>query len=130
MSTLLKNIARYLTTGFLLLAVSGFTLAIHHEHSLGTSASQHEHHGPQGVVLSATPRSYHEVHLVRFLSGDSFNGSEKSHLKASLVKLFTVQLNPVEIPSDPHSASAARTDIRETGPPSVDACVLFCSFLI
>ncbi|MBI1805198.1 MAG: hypothetical protein HY033_13775 [Ignavibacteriae bacterium] len=130
MSRLLKNIARCSVTGFLLLAVSGLTIAVHHEHSIGSTAAQHEHSQPNGVVLKTTPQTYHELHLIKLLSGDSFNGSQKIDFKTSLVKLFAVQLDSPEFSSVHHSTSLASTDIKETGPPSVDKCVLFCSFLI
>src|SRR5713226_7428779 len=102
MSRLLKNIARCSVTGFLLLAVSGFTIAVHHEHSMGNTDAQHEHGQPDGVVLKTTPHTYHEVHIVKLLSGDSFNGSQKIDLKTSLAKLFTVRLDSPEFSAAHH----------------------------
>src|SRR6266853_1781736 len=125
MSRLLKHFATCLVTGFLLLAVSGLTIAVHHEHAMGNTAAQHELSQPNGIVLKTTPRTYHEVHIVKLLSGDSFNGSQKIDLKTSFAKLFTVQLDSPEFSAAHLSSSLANIDIKETGPPSVDRCVLF-----
>lgn len=130
MRKFLKNIARYLVTGFLLIAVSGFTITIHHEHSIGNSAARNENVQRDGLVLKTTPQTYHEVHIVKLLSGDRFNGSQKIVLKISPLKLFTVQLESPQFSSDYHFTSVSTTDIKGTGPPSVDKCVLFCSFLL
>ncbi|GEM_PF-4775185 len=130
MLAFIKNIVRWSATGFLLIAISGLTIAIHHEHAIGDASTKHEHSQPDGLVLKTTPQTYHEVHIVRLLSGDCFNGSQKIDLKTSLVKLFAVQLESPEFSSAHHSTSLANIDVRETGPPSVDKCVLFCSFLI
>ena len=130
MSRVLKNIAKRSLTGFLLLALSGLTIAVHHEHAIGNITAEHEHGQPDGLVVKTSPQTYHEVHFVRLLSGDSFSGSQKLEFKKSLINLFAVHLHSSEFPSFYHSTSLVNIDIKETGPPSVDKCVLFCSFLI
>lgn len=130
MPKFIRNIARCTVVGFLLLAISGLTIAIHHEHPIGDILAEHGHSQHDGLVVKATPSTYHEVHFVKLLSGDSFNGSQKIEFKTSLVKLFAVHLDPLELSPVHHSTSLASIDIKETGPPSVDKCVLFCSFLI
>ena len=130
MPGLLKNIIRYLVTGFLLFAISGLTITVHHEHSIGNTGAQHEHRQPGGLVFKTTPKTYHEGHLIKLLSGDSFSGSQKLECKNSPIKLLTLQLDLRERSSKHHSTSLANIDIRDTGPPSRDRCVLFCSFLV
>src|SRR5206468_3540413 len=98
--------------------------------SIGDTAAQHEHSQPKGVVLKTTPHTYHEVHFIKLLSGDSFNGSQKIDFKNSFAKLFAVHLDSPEFASAHHTSTLANIDIKETGPPSADKCVLFCSFLI
>ena len=130
MPRILKNAARCMVVGFLLIAISGLTIAIHHEHPIGDILTAHEHSQFDGLVVKTTPSTYHEVHFVKLLSGDSFNGSQKIECNTSLVKLFTVHLDPLELSPVYHSASSANIDIKETGPPSVDRNILNCSFLI
>ncbi len=131
MSRYLKNIFRCSVTGFLLLALSGFTVAVHHEHSMGNASIEHKHNQPDGLVLKPTPQTYHEVHIVKLLSGDYFNGSQKLEIKDPPKMFFVLQLDSPDLFSvHPHLTSLPNIDIKETGPPSVDKCVLFCSFLI
>jgi hypothetical protein len=130
MSRFLHHIARCSVTGFLLLAISGLTIAVHHEHHIGNSAAHRDHGQPDGVVLNTSASTYHEMHIVKFLSGDSFNGSHKIIVNSALVKLFIVQPESPQFSSVHPSTPLTSTDIKETGPPSVDRCVLLCSFLI
>jgi hypothetical protein len=130
MSEFLKNIGRFAVVGFLLFSVSGFTIAIHHEHVIGNNLAEHVHNHDGGPVVNPTPSTFHEIHFVKLLSGDSFNGSTKIELKTSLVELFTIHLDRGEYSPIHPSISLASTDVKETGSPSVDRCVLFCSFLI
>lgn len=130
MAKFLKNIARYLGTGFLLFALSGFTVVVHHEHSMGNVLAEHEHGQSDGIVLKTTPQTYHEVHIVKLVSGDCFNGSQRLEFKDFPIKLSALQLDSLEFSSVHHLAPLANIDIKETGPPSVDQCILFCSFLI
>ena len=126
----LNHIARYTVVGFLLLAVSGLTIAIHHEHLIEGLFTENGHSQPNGLVVKTTPSTYNEVHFVKLLSGDSFHGSQKVEFKTFLVKIFAVHLDHLELSPAYHSSSLANINIKETGPPSVDKCVLFCSFLI
>ena len=126
----LKNITRCTIVGFLLVAISGLTVAIHHEHTIGDLLDEHGQSQHDGLIVKTTPSTYHEVHFVRLLSGDSFNGSQKIEFKTSLVKFFAVHLDQLELSPAYHSSSLRNINIKETGPPPVDKCVLFCSFLI
>ena len=126
----LKNIARCAVVGFLLLAISGLTIAIHHEHPIRNLLAEHGQSQHDGLVVKTTPSTYHEVHFVKLLSGDSFNGSQKIAFKTFQVKLFAVHLDPLKLSPVHHSPSLAIINIRETGPPWVDKCVLLCRFLI
>jgi hypothetical protein len=126
----LKNIARCTVVGFLLLAISGLTIAIHHEHLVVGMLTEHGHEHHDGIAVRNTPSTYHEIHFVKLLSGDSFSGSQKIEYKNSPTKLFVVYSNLFELPKIQHSTSFAPIDIKETSPPSRDKCVLFCSFLI
>lgn len=130
MSTFLKNIARAAVVGFLLLAISGLTIAIHHEHRIGDMVPDHGRRQHDEIVVKTTPSTYHEIHFVKLLSGDSFNNLQKIEFRTSLVKLFAVHGDLLVLSPIHHSTSLANIDRRETGPPSVDTCVLFCSFLI
>ena len=126
----LAHIIRFSITGFLLVALSGFTVVVHHEHSIGDASANREHDPTDGLVVKTKPQTYHEVHIVKLLSGDSFSGSQTIDLNTSVVKFFELHLDSPHFPPYPHSTSLTHTEIRETGPPSVDRCILFCSFLI
>jgi hypothetical protein len=130
MSRVIKNIARCTVVGFLLLAISGLTIAIHHEHPIVGMLSEHGHEQHDGLVVKNTPPTYHEIHFLKLLSGDSFNGTQKIELKSSLTKLFAVHIEVLELHPIGYSTFLLNTDISGTGPPSVDRCVLNCSFLI
>ena len=130
MSRILKNIARCTVVVFLLLAISGLAITIHHEHSIGDVLAEHGHSHSDGSAVKTAPSTYHEDHFVKLLSGDSFNGSQKIEFKTSLVKLFAVYLDPLELSPVRYSASLANIDIKETGPPSGDRYILNCSLLI
>ena len=130
MSISLKNIVKWSVTGFLLIAISGLTIAIHHEHALGNDLAEREHGPSDGLVVKTTPHTYHEVHILKLFSGDSFNGCPKMEFKQCLTKLFVGQLEPSALSSIHQSTTIAGIDIKETGPPSRDKCVLFCRFLI
>ena len=127
-----KNIVRCGIVGFLLLAVSGFTVAVHHVHNIAATNTVNDsgHARYNGLIVKSTPSSYDEVHVLSFLSGDSFTGSPKTELKTSLVKLFTESLNFPELPIVQRSPSLATTAKKDIHPPSVDTCALLCSFLI
>ena len=119
-----------MVVGFLLLAISGLTITIHHEHPIGDILAKHGHSHSDEPAAKTTPSTYHEVHFVKLLSGDSFNSSQKTEIKTSLVKLFAVHPAPLELSLVYHLTSSANIDIKETGPPSVDRYILNCSFLI
>lgn len=127
-----KNIARCVIVGFLLLAVSGLTVAIHHVHNIAdaNAVNGSGHSRYDGIVIKSTPSTYHEVHVLTFLSGDSFTGSSKIDIKTSLVKLFTESLNFPELLRVQHTTSLATTEKKDGSPLSVDKCALLCSFLI
>ena len=119
-----------MVVGFLLLATSGLTITIHHEHPIEDILIKHGHSHSEESAAKTTSSTYQEIHFVKLLSGDSFNGSQKIELKTSLVKLFAVHLVPLELSLVFHAASLTNIDIKETSPPSVDRYTLNCSFLI
>lgn len=129
----LKNIVKYLVTGFLLIAVSGFTFVIHHEHSIETSVKKHTEHSHNEKAdghYKNNPSTYHEVHFVKFSSGDQFNIAPTTDLRSSLLTLFVIQPELFDsFTNFPSSTLVTATD-WEYHPPSEDKCVLFCSFLI
>ena len=129
----LKNIARCTVVGFLLLSVSGLTIAVEHEHAIEKSPdllAVHPNSNPEGTGIESTPLTYHETHFLKLLSGDSFDGSQKMESKTSPVKFFAVHLVFLELSPVYHSISLANIDIKETGPPSGDRYILNCSLLI
>lgn len=130
MHRIIKNIAHCVVVGFLLIAISGVSISIHHEHAIGQLSAEHEHGQHEGLGVSAASSTYHEIHVLTLLSNDSFNGSSKAEFKTPFAKLLDVPLDLLEVSPIHHSTSLAYLDIKETGPPSVDKCVLFCSFLI
>ena len=130
MSRIIKNIIRCVVVGFLLLAISGLTITIHHEHQIGDILAEHGHSHTDEHAVKTSASTYHEIHLVKLVSGDSFDGSQKIDFKSPLVKIFAVPLDPLELAHSYHPTSSSNLDISNTGPPSVDRYVLICSFLI
>lgn len=126
----IRNIAQRIVVGFLLIATSGITISIHHEHAIGELLYEHEHGQLEGLGVNPAPSTYHEIHVLTFLSADSFNSSGQVEFKTSFTKLIAIPLDRIEFSPVRQSTSLTQLDIKETGPPSVDKCVLFCSFLI
>lgn len=126
----LRNIARRIVVGFLLLAISGVTISIHHEHAIKELLTEHEHGHHEGLGVNTAPSTYHEIHVVTFRSADSFYGSGKGEFDISLVKLLSIPSDHIEVSLVRRSTSFTFFDVRDTAPPSMDKCVLFCRFLI
>lgn len=133
MVRLFKHIGRYLVVWFLLLALSGLTIPIHHEHSIERSpdprAIQHSNN-TKSVGVKTVPSTYHEIHLIKLGSSDSFDSSRKADHRALLKTLLRPAFDHVEFSPVYHLSSIAILQTNGTGPPSSDKCVLFCSFLI
>lgn len=133
MFRVLKNIARHVVVGFLLLALSGMTITIHHDHPIERApdpSAVHHSNNVGDVGIQNVPSTYHEVHFIKLSSGDSFGPSPTTHLKASLKNLGPVVLDHIEFSPAYRSSSLTNIDTKETGPPSADKCVLLCRFLI
>ncbi|MEW5800446.1 MAG: hypothetical protein AB1728_15735 [Bacteroidota bacterium] len=134
MQRFLKNIVRYSVTGFLLIAVSGFTFVVQHEHPINAATkerTEHPHSEEADEHQQNTPSTYHEIHFVKFSSGDQFNTSPPTDIRfSSFVTLFVIQPDLFDSFSNLHSTSLINAANWETRPPSRDKCALFCSFLI
>ena len=132
MLRVITYIARYTVITFLLCAISGLTLTVHHEHHLDVENRSVAHDADQhdGHAIKTSGMTYHEIHFVKLLSGDDFDGTQKLQIKTSPTGLFAAYSNLCSSPSYCCSSSIQKRDLKDTGPPSVDKCVLFCSFLI
>ena len=130
MRNLTRTIAAPPVVLFLIMVLSAPTVTIHHVHRI--AANEHaDHHLPSaGQAITDVPATYHETHVVTFLSGDSFNSSTRTDIVPSLHK-FIAELTVAPAPSGTLSlARLAPVDIRPLSLLSGDKCVLFCSFLI
>jgi hypothetical protein len=114
---------------FLIVVLSAPALVIHHVHHIEASEPASHDSSTPGQTVNV-PATYHETHVVTFLSGDSFNSSTRSDVVPSLHK-FIATLAVVPVLSSTLSLSRiASVDIRPLSQLSGDKCVLFCSFLI
>lgn len=114
---------------FLIVVLSAPALMIHHVHHIEASEPASHDSSTPGQTVNV-PATYHETHVVTFLSGDSFNSSTCSDVVPSLHK-FIATLAVVPVLSSTLSLSQIAS--TNTGPPpqpTGDKCVLFCSFLI
>jgi hypothetical protein len=129
----IKHIVRICIAGLLLVGVSGVTFVIHHEHPIGTYAEKHTAHSHDETATEnqqSKPSTYHEVHFVKLGSDDNFTSSSSTDCRIPLVSLIINHANSIDSPSTLHSAAFINIAAKETGPPSVDRCVLFCAFLV
>lgn len=130
---MLKNIARQVIVGFLLLALSGITIAIHHDHSIERAPDADAVHHTDDVgdgKIQHVPSTYHEVHFITLSSSDSFHPSPKTSFQASSKNLGPMELDLIASSPAYRVSSFAHIKPKGTDPPPADKCVLFCSFLI
>ena len=130
---MLKNIARQVMVGFLLLALSGITIAIHHDHPIERAPdpdAAHHANNVAGWKIRNVPSTYHEVHFIKLSSSDSFYPSPKTSFQASWKNLGPIELDLIASSPAYRLSSLANLEPKGTDPPPADKCVLFCSFLI
>ena len=133
MFRMLKNIARQVMVGFLLLALSGITIAIHHDHPIERAPDPDAVHHTNTVAdgkIQNVPSTYHEVHFIKLSSSDSFHPSPKTSFQASWKNLGPMELHPNASSPAYRLSSLATIEPKGSDPPPADKCVLFCSFLI
>jgi hypothetical protein len=133
MLQLIKHIVRICIAGLLLVGVSGVTFVIHHEHPIGTFAEKHSAHSHDETATDkqeSKPSTYHEVHFVKLGSDDNFTISPTTDCRVSLITLLVIHSPSFDSLSILQSATFIDIAAKETGPPSVDRCVLFCTFLV
>lgn len=127
------NILAALFVAFHVVALSGLTLPIHHTHPIEKSPDGvvvHDETNAKTHSVTNAPSTYHEMHFVKFLSGDSFKNTKQIDFKTSFQKLGFIQVDEFQLSPFVHLSPLANKNLHDTGPPSVDKCVLFCSFLI
>lgn len=130
MRKLTQNIVIVPIVLFLIGVLSAPMLTIHHVHLVETTEHAEHHQSSAGLAITEVPATYHETHVVTFLSGDSFNASTSINVVPTLHK-FIATLAVVPMMSSTLSTShIASIDIRPLPQLSRDKCVLFCSFLI
>lgn len=121
---------------FLVVAISGLTLPIHHVHPIevATPVSDDHHsdnhrHG-ESETTSDVPSTYHEVHFVKLLSNDNFSTSNRNDISIRVVQFLIIIPGKIEFLDSPSSETISFSLKEPSPPPPQDKCVLFCSFLI
>jgi len=130
MCKLTQNIIALPVILFLIVVLSAPALTIHHVHRIEVSEPEDHHDSAQGQGLSDVRATYHEDHVIKLQSDDSFNSSARGDVVPLIHKFIAVVLNIPVITSTSMLSVLSSANIRMPSQPSGDKCVLFCSFLI
>lgn len=129
MRKLTQNIVALPVGLFFVVVLIAPELVIHHTHQIEAHADA-DHNGPLPGATVDVPVTYHETHVVSFLSGESFDSSPRSEIGPSHQEVIGF-LATASMVSCPHPlAPIALFDIRPLSQHSGDTCALFCNFLI
>jgi hypothetical protein len=130
MRNLTQNIVAVPLVLFLIVVFSAPMLTVHHVHRIETSEHADHNQSSTGQAATEVPATYHETHVVTFLSGDSFNLSTRGDVVPPLQKFIAIVAVVPVLSSTLSRSHIASIDIRPLSRLSGDKCALFCSFLI
>jgi hypothetical protein len=127
----MEYIVHCVTVGFLILAISGLTIVVHHDHPIESgSISSGDQNEAARQPHTNDQETFHEVHILTFVSGDQFVG----HQNIDAGNLFHAGRLFSENSSFLYLFIQLYSTVRLTSesaiPPSRDKYALFCSLLI
>lgn len=129
----IRAVAKSILVSFLMIAVSGTTIVIHHDHPIAPVGAENADHTDDESAnghQSTKGATYHEIHLLKLVTGDRFNTTPPFQSPTSFAPFLVFHDTSSSSCSIPRFSASTISNGHTARMASRERCTLFCTLLV